>query len=130
MSEFGPIEQYWPLRLFLPWLRGILMSEFGPIEQSLLIKDLTDTQKKLFRSQFDSSKKDPTTIMALAIVLGFTGVDRIWLGDFWIGVLKLFTVGGCGIFWIMDIFSTQRRCGEYNRKKATEAYSAIKLMTS
>ena len=106
------------------------MSEFGPIEQSLLIKDLTDTQKMLFCSQFDSSKKDPTTIMALAIVLGGWGVDRFLLGDTGMGFLKLCTLGGCGIFWIIDIFSAQRRCGEYNRKKATEAYSAIKLMTS
>ena len=106
------------------------MSEFNAIEQSLLMKDLNDQQKMLFTSQFDSSKKDPGLILVLAVILGGSGIDRFMLGDTGMGILKLFTLGGCGGLWLIDIFSAKSRCNEYNRKKATEIYQAMKLMSS
>ena len=103
------------------------MSEFTPMEQGKLIKDLTDQQKMLFSQQFDSVKKDSGTILVLSILLGSWGVDRFMLGDVGIGVLKLLTFGVCGILTIIDWFTTKSRTGEYNRKKANEIISAIKM---
>ena len=86
------------------------MSEFNAIEQSLLMKDLNDQQKMLFTSQFDSSKKDPGMILVLAVILGGSGIDRFMLGDTGMGILKLFTLGGCGVLWLIYIFSAKSRC--------------------
>lgn len=103
------------------------MAEFTAIEQGMMIKELSDTQKMLFSSQFDSAKKDPGTMLVLSVLFGAWGVDRFMLGDTGMGVLKLLTLGGCGILAIIDWFSVKSRTHDFNRKKATEIYAAIKM---
>ncbi len=38
-----------------------------------------------------------------AIVLGVFGVDRFYVGKVGTGVAKLLTLGGCGIWWLIDV---------------------------
>ena len=40
----------------------------------------------------------------LSFFFGIFGVDRFYLGYAALGVVKLFTVGGCGIWWLIDFF--------------------------
>lgn len=39
----------------------------------------------------------------LSYFLGMLGVDRFYLGKVGTGVLKLVTVGGCGLWWLIDL---------------------------
>ena len=41
--------------------------------------------------------------LIISIFFGSLGIDRFIMGHVGLGVLKLITFGGCGIWWIIDI---------------------------
>jgi len=51
----------------------------------------------------ETSDKDWMTTLLLSILLGVLGVDRFYTGHMGLGVLKLLTGGGCGIWWLIDL---------------------------
>ena len=59
--------------------------------------------KKIEIKNNNLKNKNFITALLLAIFLGWLGVDRFYLGKIWTGILKLFTLGGYGLWWIIDI---------------------------
>ena len=51
--------------------------------------------------------KEPTTSLIISIIAGNLGVDRFMIGDTGMGVGKLLTCGGLGIWAIVDWFLIQ-----------------------
>lgn len=57
--------------------------------------------------------KNPTLLLILSLFMGNLGIDRFFIGDTEIGVGKLLTCGGLGVWTIIDWFlimdATRRR---------------------
>jgi len=47
--------------------------------------------------------KDWMVTLLLSIFLGSWGIDRFYLGYTGLGILKLCTLGGCGVWWLIDV---------------------------
>ena len=50
-----------------------------------------------------SSEKDWVVTLVLSILVGGLGIDRFYSGSILLGVLKLFTLGGLGLWVLIDI---------------------------
>lgn len=62
--------------------------------------------------------KDPTIALVLSLFVGSLGIDRFYLGDTGLGVIKLLTCGGLGIWTIVDWFLIMGIAREKNFNKA------------
>ena len=62
--------------------------------------DISESEILALQSQM----KDPLLSILLSIFIGSLGVDRFYIGDVGLGIGKLLTGGGCGIWWLIDIF--------------------------
>ncbi|MGI6224292.1 MAG: TM2 domain-containing protein [Prevotella sp.] len=72
-----------------PYLQGVLSKT-----------DITEHDLTMIAIQM----KDPTISLILSILVGSLGVDRFYVGNIGLGILKLITCGGLGIWWLVDIF--------------------------
>lgn len=52
------------------------------------------------------SQKSFTITWILSLLVGYFGVDRFYLGKVGTGLLKLFTAGGAGIWYLIDLIMT------------------------
>jgi TM2 domain-containing membrane protein YozV len=77
-------------------------SDMNVIRQRLLESDDSKTNT-LLATEF----KDPTTSLIVSIFAGQLGIDRFLIGDSGIGLAKLLTCGGMGIWGIIDWFKIQ-----------------------
>jgi len=58
--------------------------------------------------------KDPTTSLIISLLGGSLGIDRFYIGDTGLGIGKLLTCGGLGIWTIIDLFMIMGAAREKN----------------
>jgi TM2 domain-containing membrane protein YozV len=61
--------------------------------------------------------KDPTTSLIVSLLAGSLGIDRFMIGDTGMGIGKLLTCGGLGIWAIIDWFMIMGATREKNMIK-------------
>lgn len=66
--------------------------------------------------------KDPSTALLISIFAGNIGIDRFYIGDTGMGVGKLLTCGGLGIWAIVDWFLIQGATKEKNMETFNQLF--------
>lgn len=80
-------------------------SKYFPDESMMMIRDRFEAMDESKASMlYTLGLKDPTMALILSIVAGGLGIDRFYIGDTGLGIAKLLTCGGCGIWMIIDYF--------------------------
>jgi TM2 domain-containing membrane protein YozV len=97
------------------------MNKLAYLQTLKSIRDsLPPDHRDNFDLQYGAREKDPAVSMVLSLTLGTLGVDRFYIGNVVLGILKLITVGAFFIWTIVDwvlIMDATRRA---NVKTATE----------
>jgi TM2 domain-containing membrane protein YozV len=68
-------------------------------------------------SEFEAVRKDPRIAYGLWCVTGIFGGHRFYLGDTALSVAMLFTLGGLGVWSLLDVFFIGRRVRAVNRTR-------------
>ncbi len=50
-----------------------------------------------------NNTKNNTMALLLCLLFGFLGIHRFYVGKVGTGIIQLFTVGGFGIWWFIDL---------------------------
>jgi TM2 domain-containing membrane protein YozV len=93
----------------------MMNNKYLPESQILFIRErllaADDSKEGLLHAiQF----KDPTISLVLSLLTGQLGIDRFFIGDTGLGIGKLITCGGLGIWTIIDWFLIMNATREKN----------------
>lgn len=89
--------------------------KYFPAEKIVFLREkLYTTEESKFLIASAVELKDPTTMLLISLFLGAWGVDRFMMKDTGMGVLKLLTLGCCGVLTIIDWCSIQKKVKEQN----------------
>ena len=91
-------------------------------------KDMSEEQMKSFANIYRARRRDPQTVLLLALVGLFflPGLQRFYVDQLGLGLLYLFTLGLCFIGSIIDIVNYKNLAQEYNSKVANDAYTLVR----
>jgi hypothetical protein len=88
-----------------------------PPEAFAGFQHLSEEQKVAFVSRYRSAKRSMALMMGLAIVFP---IQLFLLGKVLLGILFIITVGGFGVWYVVEWFLTPGRVREYNREVASD----------
>ena len=96
----------------------LLNQKYFPEEKLIFLKErLLQLSEDQFSSLYYIQFKDPLVLLIISIFLGNLGVDRFMLNHIGLGILKLLTCGGFGIWTIIDWIFITEKTKEYNLNK-------------
>jgi len=87
---------------------------------------LTKAQRHKFMELFQRESLNPVEVFGWNMWLGFLGIDRFIVGDIGLGILKLVTLGGLGIWQIVDCFLIGNRARDRNFDTAMDIYDHVR----
>lgn len=93
----------------------ISRSEYFPAESMLQIREklMAMDEDRFFILQ-SMNFTSPIIALVLSLVVGNFGIDRFYVGDTGLGIIKLLTCGGMGIWTVIDWFLIMGKAKERN----------------
>ena len=93
----------------------MMNNKYLPESQILFVRErllaADDSKESLLHAiQF----KDPIIALILSLLVGGIGIDRFYIGDTGLGIAKLITCGGLGIWALIDLFLIMNATREKN----------------
>ncbi len=86
---------------------------------------LSDRDRHRFMEIIQKETLNPLVVFGWNVWLGGLGIDRFIVGDILLGALKLITLGGLGIWVIIDCFLIGNRTREVNMEKIHDIYAYV-----
>lgn len=75
------------------------------------------------QAEATARSKSATAAIVLGICLGYLGVDRFYVGQPILGLLKLLTCGGAGLWWVIDWFMIGDAVEQANVRMTRETFA-------
>jgi hypothetical protein len=97
---------------------------FKPEHMTVIQEQLRNVPEDRVNMLLSLQLKKPMTILLFSIFLGELGVDRFMLGDIGLGVGKLLTLGGCLVWWLIDLFLVMDRARTINFQMFMQAMNS------
>lgn len=82
------------------------------------LEQMSDDQAQFL---YSIDLKDPTILLVVSLVAGGLGIDRFLLGQTGLGIAKLLTCGGLGIWALVDLFLIMDATRDENIRRVQEA---------
>ncbi|HFU4025183.1 TPA: TM2 domain-containing protein [Streptococcus suis] len=95
-------------------------NKFEGAHYLVLQKSLTGISQEKIHQIYMVDLKDPQMVLICSLLFGGLGVDRFIIGDVGLGILKLITAGGLGIWTIIDYFLTYKKARQVNFERVME----------
>ncbi|MFB6273718.1 MAG: TM2 domain-containing protein [Salinibacter sp.] len=98
------------------------------VEVARLLNKMSDEQAEHFARIYRSRRRDPIHILLLAAVgfAGVAGLQRLYMEEFALGLVYLFTGGLCLIGTIYDVIKYKDLALRYNRNVAVEIAETVR----
>ena len=98
------------------------------VEVARLLNDMSDAQAGHFARIYRSRRREPVHILLLAAIgfVGAGGLHRLYLEEFALGLVYLFTGGLCLIGTIYDVIKYKALALRYNRDVALETAETVR----
>ena len=104
-------------------------AKYFPTEQVQYIRQrLEALPEQQLSMLYSISFQDPTMLLIISLLGGTLGIDRFLLGQIGLGVGKLLTCGGCGIWSIVDLFLIMDATRRSNAQKTICSYWLMKKL--
>ncbi len=100
------------------------------LEMQNIINSIPGDQRQTYIATFIEREKNPVTSFGLSAFLGAIGADRFYIGDIWLGIFKLITIGGLGLWFLIDLIIIAGTTRDKNIMLARALKDSFKPTTS
>ena len=87
--------------------------------------NLSGEERLQFDMQLASLRKSPGVALILGLLFGSFGIDRFYVGHIGLGVAKLLTLGGLGIWALVDLFFIMSAARRQNMAIAQSIHASL-----